>query len=739
MKLRQKLLVLLLCIAVTPLVFTVLYGHAKLRDMGESLSDQIVDAMQARMKDQLQLMIQYNAQMLQQKMDLVEAWLKLLADVAQESLAASDPVNRPAYLAADYDAGRVPGTQIRSSLRHFVGGDSVQRMPMPISTHAQVIKLAPGVDPDAAANSVLRLSTLTDIYKSGYDKHPNLFFWIYTSLEDGVHSAFPGHGGYPADYDGRARPWYRKAVEAGGTVWNETIIDASTHQALVTASRPIYSPNGRLAGVVGIDIPMQAMMNEVRMQAEISRDVSVFMVRASTQHGSPSLEVLASLEGEHKDWRKTPDSRVLAIDDSTFYNMVNEIREDKSGVTRLPYRGTDSVWAYGIFEKTEDALIIVFPFAEVAQRVGAARNFVESQALGIVSIIGIFVLALIGVIIAVAWGSSQTITGPLRDLARAARELAGGDFDVRVPVRSTDEVGQLGEVFNDIAPQLQDRMRARESLAHLGRYFSPNLAAQLTENPEMLNVGGERREMTFVFTDLEGFTRLVETTPAEDIVPVLNEYLDGMTRIVWEHEGTIDKVVGDAVHAMFGAPLDQPDHAERGIRCALELDRYSESFRIGMNEKGISIGNTRIGINTGEVTVGNFGGEVMFDYTAHGDAINTAARLEGANKYFGTRIAVSNSTVRQVREFHGRPIGRLVLKGRAAGLLTFEVLTRADYESQRVQAYLGAYEMLAAEKAGTVEMFTSLETEYPGDPLVKFHLDRLRKGETGDTIVLVGK
>jgi adenylate cyclase len=739
MKLRQKLLILLLCIAVTPLVFTAFYGHAKLRDMGESLSSQIGEAMQERMTHQLQLMIQYNARMLQQKGDLVKAWLKLLADAAEKSLADKAPVSQPAYLAEDYDAGRVPGTQIRASQRHFSTSDAADEKPMSVSTHAQVIKLAPGVHPEQAGDSVLRLSSLTDTYRSGYERHPNLFFWVYTSLENGVHSAYPGHGGYPPDYDGRTRPWYRNAVEAGDTVWSDSLVDATTNQALATASRPIYYPDGRLAGVVGIDVPTQALMNEIRTQAEISRDVSVFLVRASTQHGNPSLEILASLEGEPRDWRKTPDTRVMAVEDSDFYRMVNEIVDDRSGVTRLPYRGTDSVWAYGIFEQTQDALIVVFPFSDVAQRVQAVRTFVENQALSIVSIIGVFVVILLGLIVAVAWGSSLTITEPLRDLARAARDLAKGDFDVRVPVKSRDEVGQLGEVFNDIAPQLLDRMKARESLAHLGRYFSPNLAAQLTENPGLLNVGGERREMTFVFTDLEGFTQLVETTRPEDIVPVLNEYLDGMTRIIWKHEGTIDKVVGDAVHAMFGAPLEQPDHAERGIHCALELDHYSESFRKSMNAKGIAIGKTRIGINSGQVTVGNFGGEVMFDYTAHGDAINTAARLEGANKYFGTRIAVSENTMRPAGDLPARPIGRLVLKGRSTGLMTFEPLSQEDFESPRVAAYQVSYEALASNDPGALEAFRDLYREYPDDPLIEYHLNRLVAGETGDVIVLSGK
>jgi adenylate cyclase len=212
-----------------------------------------------------------------------------------------------------------------------------------------------------------------------------------------------------------------------------------------------------------------------------------------------------------------------------------------------------------------------------------------------------------------------------------------------------------------------------------------------------------------------------------------------MIRIVWQHEGTIDKVVGDAVHAMFGAPLDQPDHAARGVHCAMDMDRYAESFRAGMREKGVEIGITRIGVNTGVVTVGNFGGDLMFDYTAHGDAINTAARLESANKFFGTRIMVSENTSRLVADFAGRPIGKLVLKGRSSGLQTFEPLSRDDYRSERVQAYLDAYSSIVDGDDSAVKKLRTLAGIYPDDPLTRFHMLRLEAGEHGEVIILAGK
>jgi adenylate cyclase len=171
----------------------------------------------------------------------------------------------------------------------------------------------------------------------------------------------------------------------------------------------------------------------------------------------------------------------------------------------------------------------------------------------------------------------------------------------------------------------------------------------------------------------------------------------------------------------------------------MDMDRYSESFRAGMREKGVEIGVTRIGVNTGLVTVGNFGGELMFDYTAHGDAINTAARLESANKFFGTRIAVSENTSRLVGDFVGRPIGKLVLKGRSSGLKTFEPLSRNDYDSDRIQAYLDAYTAIVDGGLSAVKKFQTLVKSYPDDPLARFHMLRLEAGENGEVVILAGK
>jgi adenylate cyclase len=287
------------------------------------------------------------------------------------------------------------------------------------------------------------------------------------------------------------------------------------------------------------------------------------------------------------------------------------------------------------------------------------------------------------------------------------------------------------EELRDTRRRLAEAERVRTNLS---RFFSPNLAYQLVNNPEELEVGSERKDLTFLFTDLTEFTALVESSEPALIVALLNEYLDEMTNIVFDHGGTIDKIVGDAIHAIFGAPQPQPDHARHAVQCALDMDAFATEFMKKKQGEGIALGATRIGINSGSAMVGNFGGETLFDYTAHGEAINIAARLEAANKVLGTRICVSHETVSRIRDFHGRPVGALMLRGKTDSVEVFEPLTIEN--GSTLEAYSGAFQSLAAGEPGAVAAFEALAEAAPDDPVVELHLGRLKAGETGTTLDL---
>jgi adenylate cyclase len=221
-------------------------------------------------------------------------------------------------------------------------------------------------------------------------------------------------------------------------------------------------------------------------------------------------------------------------------------------------------------------------------------------------------------------------------------------------------------------------------------------------------------------------------------VALLNEYLDQMVAIAFSHDGTLDRVVGDAIAIMFSAPVVQPDHRQRALNCALAMQAFSNRFAADARTRGLAFGMTRIGVHTGMVTVGNFGGRAIFDYRALGDPVNTAARLESANRRLGTQICLSEDTLSGCPGVEARPIGKLVLKGKTQAVMVYEPVA-ASVSVAPLPAYLDAYRELEEHPATALEKFRRLADEWPGDGLVNLYLRRLENGQAGSEIVLTEK
>ena len=282
---------------------------------------------------------------------------------------------------------------------------------------------------------------------------------------------------------------------------------------------------------------------------------------------------------------------------------------------------------------------------------------------------------------------------------------------------------------------LRSEMERREVKSAFSHYLAPTVIDQLLADPSRLTLSGEKRDTTFLFTDIAGFTSLSEHMEPNTLVSLLNDYLDHTCQIVLRNGGTIDKIVGDALHVMFNAPSDQPDHGARAVTCALELDEFCEQFIVEQKALGVNLGITRIGVNTGATVVGNFGGATRFDYTAHGDAINTAARLESVNRHLGTRICISESTRDLCDHVNFRPVAKLILKGKTDAIQVYEPWTAGD-DDDRFNEYTTAYSLLESQPDIAEPQFEKLAEKYPADSLIAFQLERLKGGSQGTTIVM---
>ena len=268
-----------------------------------------------------------------------------------------------------------------------------------------------------------------------------------------------------------------------------------------------------------------------------------------------------------------------------------------------------------------------------------------------------------------ALGMARGISQPVQALAAHTEHIVGGDFSRRIELARSDELGDLANAFNRMSAGLADRDRVRDLL---GKVVSPEIAARLLQSEAVL--GGEEREVTILFSDLRNFTGLSERLSPQDVLALLNRYLDRMSAIVEEHHGVVDKFIGDAIMALFGAPVADPEAADHALAAAQAMELALRTLNAELAAEGrpqLAIG---IGINTARVVAGNMGSQRRLNYTVIGDGVNVAARLEALTKEasYGTRILVSDSTRLAARAIHPlRAVGGVVIRGRKETVMAF--------------------------------------------------------------------
>jgi len=236
-------------------------------------------------------------------------------------------------------------------------------------------------------------------------------------------------------------------------------------------------------------------------------------------------------------------------------------------------------------------------------------------------------------------------------------------------------------------------------------YVSPQILEVITRHPESLKLGGERREITVLFSDIRGFTGLSEKLKPEELVNLLNAFLTPMTEIVLRRGGMLDKYIGDAIMAVFNAPVDTPNHTENACRCALEMVSTLEELNPRFKELyGVEL-DIGVGINTGEAVVGNMGSSVRFDYTAIGDTVNSASRLEGLNKLYGTKILISENTRERIGGlFLTRKLDVVVLKGKQRAMTVYELLRDTERNRALVSLFEKALDKYMEGDFGSAEL-----------------------------------
>ncbi len=325
---------------------------------------------------------------------------------------------------------------------------------------------------------------------------------------------------------------------------------------------------------------------------------------------------------------------------------------------------------------------------------------------------------------------ARSITEPVLTLVEGVREIEKGNYEHYVSIDQKDELGELANAYNDMAKGLEERDFIKNTFE---RYVSTAVATEIIKNPDMVHLGGQKKTLTIFFTDIGNFTNLSEALSPEDVVKNLNQYFRGMCTAILKYNGTINEFLGDAILAFWGAPIAQEDHALLACQSALRCREFLVDLEKKWVAEGLPPRTYRFGINTGEVVVGNIGSSSRFKYTAVGDDVNLASRLEAANKHYGTQILISEKTHSLIKDvLVTREIDIVRVVGKSNPIKVYELVAEKGYIDKKKARQLehfnaGVRAYRARQWENAISCFMQVLHLTPEDKPTKMYVQRCQE------------
>lgn len=465
MRIQWKLFMLLLAVGVLPLALvatvsltgTARFGHGAVEEMSRELSSMVASQV-ARDANSASAAVAKGA-------GAARAALRALSTRAEVLLSRPYKGFERVYYSEDYDTpGRAPaGMQAPPGYAHPEGGASRE-----VNFDQFVFVTAPGVSRLETRGEAARLSALLPEARALFEDLGGSAFRLLVTLKSGLTAAYPGFGGYPKDFDPRASSWYRRARDAGGPIWSELLVSRSSGQALFSFASPLHAEDGRFAGVASIELPLSWFLQEAELASAWTGSMRSFIVAPEEdENGHPGLTVLAG-KNYARDARQRVGGEYESLEPEreakSFRAMAAEIATGKAGVSRLPFDGQDSVWAWSPLGHGGLAFLLVVP-ASVASSVPDHLSAQVEDGLSMqwfatyVAAVGVALSAVLA-----AWIVSSRGVASTRAMLRAWERLGEGDFETRLELETGDERDQLVRAFNDTVPKLAERLRLRRSV-----------------------------------------------------------------------------------------------------------------------------------------------------------------------------------------------------------------------------------------------------------------------------------
>lgn len=482
------------------------------------------------------------------------------------------------------------------------------------------------------------------------------------------------------------RPYYLAAREAGKALWTESYVFLGSGESLdvpgVSRAVPVIAPeDGRLLGVLTADFDLHAMSRFLREVAlgseglcflvEVTSDEQLRVV-AHPGAADPNPDTRLDLTEAAPDGEGRVTVRADQVADPRVTRFLSKLNLTSAASALTPVvvetDGRKYLGGYRLLDRNGGPKWIICTLLPESELFGGVRHMARLMALlGAGGVIGAAVLSMV---------LSQRVAGHLGIIARETREIGQFRLAPKRPIPSRiREISTLASAVEEM----------KTGLRSFQKYVPADLVRLLLESNQEAELGGARKEISVYFSDLVEFTSISERLPPDQLVAMLSRYLDEMTREILQNGGTVDKYMGDAIMAFWGAPHPHVTHALAACRSALANQTRLARLREEWIRAGLPALHARIGLHTGEAAVGNFGSPDRLDYTAIGDTVNLSSRLERLNRIYGTEILISEATRTAVDDsMVTRPIDKVAVKGRTQGILVYELLGEKGAVPERV-------------------------------------------------------
>ena len=454
-------------------------------------------------------------------------------------------------------------------------------------------------------------------------------------------------------YDPRKRDWYVKAELNGEITWSDAYIFATTKLPGITLSSPILQPGeNSIYGVVGVDSALtdfQGLLDNVKT----SEHSEAYLINNKN-------EIIASTKGLTDFTSKINDVIVFKKVASCNDQILREASKNLLGTNE--YHSTFEIDGKGYVASIQKLNRLPLSILTITPQSDFTANFDKVQNSMLVISIFIFLFSF-GVILLL----SRRISTPISQLCESARAIGNMELDnyPQPPKSKIFEIQQLSSAMDSM----------KLSISTFSKYAPKDLVKKLLKSGDTPTLGGRTKKITMLFSDIEKFSTVAEKLPAEYLILHLSEYFDELTKNIMAHNGIIDKYIGDSIMAIWGAPNPDENQVINACEAALDCQKIIEDLKQKWAPLGKPPLPTRIGLHTGMAIVGNIGSQDRMNFTAIGDSVNIASRLEGANKAYGTKILASETVENEARgRILFRVIDRIAVKGRLSGITVFEPL-----------------------------------------------------------------